>query len=143
MRSPRWQVFVISPLFVPCNLCCGNSNGFADRHGLVYQIILMPRMKTSICNVILMRILSPFVKNTPLRFERFYLFFSSRHRVYCNLLRRCLGGRDAYLFNVWHSRFDWNLQLLSGVKFFNFVRRNIVNVLLPGLPNSHRCFAFF
>ena len=42
--------------------------------------LLMPRMKSSICNVIFMRMTSPSVKNTHLRFERFYFTFSLYQR---------------------------------------------------------------
>ena len=69
------------PIFVHYSFCCWNLHGFAVRHGRAYQNKMMPRMTSSICNVILMRMISSFVKNTPLIFERFYLPFSSRQRT--------------------------------------------------------------
>ena len=111
---------------------------------------MVPRMKFSICNVILMRMLSPFVK-IHLSDSNDYTSLSLlvRERAVlrsmqglpppfsgnCNFLRRCLRGGDAYLCNAWHCWFHWNICLLSGVlntgvKLFNFVGKNIVTFLL-------------
>ena len=62
LTSSTLEVFFdgISPLFVHCNLCCQNVHGFADRHERVNEILMMPRMKSSICNVIFMRMISFF-----------------------------------------------------------------------------------
>ena len=124
------------------------------------KIVMMPWIKSSICNVIFMRPISPFVKNTPLGLERFHVpllfcqieipFARCRgsppaYFWHCNFLRRCLGGGDAYSCNAWQCWSHWHLQLLSGVpisgvKFFNFVGRNIVSV--PLLKCSLNCGFF-
>ena len=54
-------------IFIQCNLRCPNVHGFADRQGRVNQIIMMPRMKSSTCNVILMRMISSIMKRRHLR----------------------------------------------------------------------------
>ena len=52
---------------------------------------------------------------------------------HCNFLHLCHGGKDAFSCNAWHCWFHQHFKLLSfwrlstGIKFFNFIRRNIVN----------------
>ena len=46
-----------------------NCHGVADRYWRVCHMVMMPRVKSSICNVILMRVIPPSVKNTPFVLE--------------------------------------------------------------------------
>ena len=98
---PIWEMF---PYF-----CCHKNYSnlpslaiFTNRHMSVHQIMMMPRTKSSICNVISMRMISLFLKITTLGSERFYFpfpFLSERVALRSIpgfssrlLLRLCLGG---------------------------------------------------
>ena len=69
--------FVICSHSVHCSLCCQHVvHGFDERYGRVFQFTTTRRMTSSICNVILMRMISFFGNNTRFRFESFYLPFA-------------------------------------------------------------------
>ena len=71
---------VVSPIFIAFfqssflrNLCKWNLRGFANL--CMYQVLLMPRMKSLICNVIFVRTISLFMKNALLELETFLFGF--------------------------------------------------------------------
>ena len=106
---------------------------------------MMPRMTSSVCNVIFMRMISLSLKNTPLRFERCYLPFSSRqrgsHLAQCSAstppsfdtatvcavgMRVCVSSSSffsafsimASSFSTWSGGISWIFHLWRAVFFF-------------------------
>ena len=123
-------------LLIETSWTCGSAQKYVAN-------TMMPRMKSSICNVTFMRMISRPVKSTFLGIRHLLVRESRPSHNAWSLLRLlfdtatfCVGvlAVATRTRNTWHHWFHWHLQLLSGVLNigvkFDFVSLHIVIFLL-------------